>query len=69
MMKIVQSLQELERHWAVMKTYEGYPSGTTTINPAVIEGKACGVCADECQLWITVHFYPNETHEQIIKRN
>ena len=41
MMKIVQSLQELERHWAVMKTYEGYPSGTTTINPAVIE--ACGV--------------------------
>lgn len=38
-MKIVQSLQELERHWAVMKTYEGYPSGTTTINPAVIEGE------------------------------
>ena len=68
MMKIVQSLQELERHWAVMKTYEGYPSGTTTINPAVIEGgRHAAFIADECRLWITVHFYPNETHEQIIK--
>lgn len=67
MMKIVQSLQELERHWAVMKTYEGYPSGTTTINPAVIEGgRHAAFIADECRLWITVHFYPNETHEQII---
>lgn len=70
MMKIVQSLQELERHWAVMKTYEGYPFGTTTINPAVIEGgRHAAFIADECRLWITVHFYPNETHEQIIKRN
>ncbi len=59
---------ELERHWAVMKTYEGYPSGTTTINPAVIEGgRHAAFIADECRLWITVHFYPNETHEQIIK--
>ena len=67
-MKIVQSLQELERHWAVMKTYEGYPSGTTTINPAVIEGgRHAAFIADECRLWITVHFYPNETHDQIIK--
>ena len=49
MMKIVQSLQELERHWAVMKTYEGYPSGTTTINPAVIEGgRHAAFIADEC---------------------
>ena len=61
-------LTKLERHWAVMKTYEGYPSGTTTINPAVIEGgRHAAFIADECRLWITVHFYPNETHEQIIK--
>ncbi|MDM5186955.1 acetylornithine deacetylase [Bacillus sp. DX4.1] len=66
MLKIVQGLQELERHWAVMKTYEGYPSGTTTINPAVIEGGRHAVfVADECRLWITVHFYPNETHRQV----
>ncbi|CAM4336613.1 acetylornithine deacetylase [Bacillus manliponensis] len=68
MMKIIQGLQELERHWAVMKTYEGYPSGTTTINPAVIEGgRHAAFIADECRLWITVHFYPNETHEQVAK--
>ena len=42
MMKIIQGLQELERHWAVMKSYPGYPAGTNTINPAVIEGgRAC----------------------------
>ncbi|EOW9529301.1 acetylornithine deacetylase [Bacillus cytotoxicus] len=68
MMKIIQGLQELERHWAVMKTYEGYPFGTTTINPAVIEGgRHAAFVADECRLWITVHFYPNETHDQVAK--
>ena len=66
MMKIIQGLQELERHWAVMKTYEGYPPGMTTINPAVIEGgRHAAFIADECRLWITVHFYPNETHHQV----
>ncbi|MCP8971033.1 acetylornithine deacetylase [Ectobacillus ponti] len=66
MAKIVQGLQELERHWAVMKTYEGYPAGMTTINPAVIEGgRHAAFIADECRLWITVHFYPNETHQQV----
>ncbi|WP_028399824.1 acetylornithine deacetylase [Ectobacillus panaciterrae] len=66
MMKIIQGLQELERHWAVMKTYEGYPPGMTTINPAVIEGgRHAAFIADECRLWITVHFYPNETHQQV----
>ncbi len=51
-----------------MKTYEGHPSGSTTVNPAVIEGGLhAAFIADECRLWITVHFYPNETHEQIIK--
>ncbi|MFD3448233.1 acetylornithine deacetylase [Microbacteriaceae bacterium 4G12] len=66
MMKVIQGLQELERHWSVMKTYEGYPAGMTTINPAVIEGgRHAAFVADECRLWITVHFYPNETHEQV----
>jgi acetylornithine deacetylase/succinyl-diaminopimelate desuccinylase family protein len=68
MMKIINGLQELERHWAVMKSYPGFPSGTTTINPAVIEGgRHAAFIADECRLWITVHFYPDETHEQVSK--
>lgn len=38
MMKIIEGLQELERHWAVTKSYPGCPPGSNTINPAVIEG-------------------------------
>ncbi|TLS36950.1 acetylornithine deacetylase [Pseudalkalibacillus caeni] len=68
MAKIIQGLQELERHWAVMKSYPGYPPGTNTINPAVIEGgRHAAFIADECRLWITVHFYPDETYEQVSK--
>jgi acetylornithine deacetylase len=68
MMKIIHGLQELERHWAVMKSYPGFKPGTNTINPAVIEGgRHAAFIADECRLWITVHYYPNESHEQIIK--
>ncbi|TDG00271.1 acetylornithine deacetylase [Paenibacillus piri] len=68
MMKIIQGLQDLERHWAVMKSYPGYAPGTNTINPAVIEGgRHAAFIADECRLWITVHFYPNETYEQVAR--
>ncbi|MEI3598751.1 MULTISPECIES: acetylornithine deacetylase [unclassified Oceanobacillus] len=68
MMKVIEGLQELERYWAVTKQYEGYPAGTNTINPAVIEGgRHAAFIADECRLWITVHYYPNETHEQVSK--
>ncbi|MFZ0443487.1 MAG: acetylornithine deacetylase [Bacillus sp. (in: firmicutes)] len=68
MAKIIGGLQELERHWAVMKSYPGFPLGTNTINPAVIEGgRHAAFIADECRLWITVHFYPNETYEGVAK--
>lgn len=66
MMKIIAGLQELERHWAVTKQYPGFAPGTNTINPAVIEGgRHAAFIADECRLWITVHFYPNETYESV----
>jgi acetylornithine deacetylase len=68
MMKIITGLQELERHWAVTKSYEGFPPGTNTINPAVIEGgRHAAFVADRCALWVTVHFYPNEDYEEVIK--
>lgn len=68
MTKIITGLQELERHWAVTKSYEGFPPGTNTINPAVIEGgRHAAFIADRCALWITVHFYPNEDFEDVIK--
>lgn len=68
MMKIIAGLQELERHWAVTKSYPGFPAGTNTINPAVIEGgRHAAFVADRCALWITVHFYPNESYEDIVR--
>ncbi|PAD67869.1 acetylornithine deacetylase [Bacillus sp. 7586-K] len=68
MTKIIAGLQELERHWAVMKSYPKMAPGSNTINPAVIEGgRHAAFIADECRLWITVHYYPDESHEQIIK--
>ncbi|ULL16235.1 acetylornithine deacetylase [Paenibacillus sp. H1-7] len=66
MVKLIQGLQDLERHWAVTKSYPGYLPGTNTINPAVIEGgRHAAFIADECRLWITVHFYPDETYEGV----
>jgi formylaminopyrimidine deformylase len=68
MSKIITALQELERHWAVTKSHPDFPPGTNTINPAVIEGgRHAAFVADECRLWITVHFYPDEHHEQVAK--
>ena len=67
MMKVIAGLQDLERHWAVTKQYPGFAPGTTTINPAVIEGgRHAAFVADECRLWITVHFYPNETYQSVV---
>jgi acetylornithine deacetylase len=66
MMKVIAGLQDLERHWAVTKSYPGCPLGSTTINPAVIEGgRHAAFIADECRLWITVHTYPNERHDAV----
>lgn len=66
MNKLLIALQELERHWAVTKSYPGFPPGTNTINPAVIEGgRHAAFIADECRLWITVHYYPDESAEQV----
>jgi formylaminopyrimidine deformylase len=66
MTKVIAALQEIERHWAVMKSYPGFAPGATTINPAVIEGgRHPAFLADRCALWITVHFYPDETWEDV----
>lgn len=66
MMKIIEGLQDLERDWALMKRYPGFAPGSTTINPAVIEGgRHPAFMADRCGLWITVHFYPGETWQQV----
>ncbi|MDP4106666.1 MAG: acetylornithine deacetylase [Bacillota bacterium] len=68
MMKVIAGLQELERHWAVTKSYEGFAPGVNTINPAVIEGgRHAAFIADRCALWVTVHFYPNEDYEDVTK--
>ncbi len=66
MMLLIQGLQSLEREWALMKSYPGFAPGATTINPAVIEGgRHPAFMADRCALWVTVHFYPDETWQQV----
>ena len=68
MTKVIQALSELERHWAVMKKSPGMPPGANTINPAVIEGgRHPAFIADECRLWITVHYLPNERYEDVVE--
>jgi acetylornithine deacetylase len=68
MAKLIGCLQELERHWAVVKHYPGFPPGATTINPAVIEGgRHAAFVADSCRLWITVHVYPDEDYQAVTR--
>lgn len=67
MMKIIQALQELERHWAVHKRHPMLPPGMTTINPAVIQGgRHPAFIADECSLWCTIHMLPDEDYEGVV---
>jgi formylaminopyrimidine deformylase len=66
MMVVLHALQTLERHWAVVKSHPAFPPGTTTINPAAIEGgRHPAFIADRCALWVTVHFYPGERPEAV----
>ena len=66
MCRIIDALGQLERHWAVTLSYPGFAPGATTINPAVIEGgRHPAFVADRCALWITVHFYPDRTWEDV----
>ncbi|MCT3398516.1 acetylornithine deacetylase [Lentilactobacillus hilgardii] len=68
MVVVISALQTLERYWGITKSYPGFKPGTDTINPAYIKGGIHpAFVADECRLWITVHFYPNETVEGIEK--
>lgn len=68
MMVVQQALQALEHHWAVVKSHPDFAPGTTTINPAAIEGgRHPAFVADRCALWITVHFYPGETMEGVTR--
>ena len=68
MVKIIQGLQELERHWAVHKIHPDMPRGMTTINPAVIAGgRHPAFIADECRLWCTIHMLPTETYDDVIR--
>jgi acetylornithine deacetylase/succinyl-diaminopimelate desuccinylase family protein len=63
---IMRGMQELERHWAVTKRYPGMSPGANTINPAVIKGgRHPAFVADECSLWYTIHYLPNERMEAV----
>jgi len=66
MMGILRGMQELERHWAVTKSYPRLAPGANTINPAVIKGgRHPAFIADECAVWFTIHYLPNERLEDV----
>jgi acetylornithine deacetylase len=66
MQKIIYGLQELERYWAVTKRYPGLRPGGNTINPAVIRGgRNPAFVADQCSVWYTVHFLPDESIQAV----
>ena len=66
MMVILQGMQELERHWAVTKSYPRLAPGANTINPAVIKGgRHPAFIADECAVWFTIHYLPNERLDDV----
>ncbi len=66
MYKILLGMQELERYWAVTKSYPGLSPGANTINPAVIKGgRHPAFIADECSMWFTIHYLPDERLEDV----
>ncbi|MEM2878709.1 MAG: acetylornithine deacetylase [Candidatus Hadarchaeales archaeon] len=66
MCKIMEGMQELERHWAVMKRYPRMTPGANTINPSVIEGGRNPIfIPDECRIWYTAHLLPNEDVDDV----
>ncbi|HLR41541.1 MAG TPA: acetylornithine deacetylase [Virgibacillus sp.] len=68
MTAVIASLQQLEQQWVNTKFYRDIPTCTTTINPAVIKGgRNAAFIADECHLWITVHFLPHENYQEVTK--
>lgn len=68
MCKIIEGMQELERYWGVMKRYPKMSPGANTINPSVIEGGRNPIfIPDECRIWYTAHFLPNEDVDDIKK--
>ena len=68
MYKILHGMQELERYWAVTKGYPGLKPGANTINPAVVKGgRHPAFIADECSMWFTIHYLPDEKLEDIKK--
>ncbi len=66
--KILIGMQDLEKYWSVMKKYPGMPPGANTINPSVINGgRNPAFIADECKVWYSIHFLPNEKVEEVKK--
>lgn len=64
--KIVPALDDLERHWAVFKLHPLVPDGLALINPFLVEGGGNWYFVpDECRLYVTVTYLPNEKKEEV----
>ncbi len=69
MKKELQSLLEAveKREEELIEILKHFVQFKTPAPPARNTEEAQAFIADECRLWITVHFYPNETHEEVVQ--
>lgn len=78
MMKILQAVQELERHWGVYKVHPLMPKGITTINIGVVLGGTGGgqngmpnligspsTFPDYCSTLLSLKYLPSERTEEV----
>jgi acetylornithine deacetylase len=77
--KILASVLELERYWAIYKQHPALPAGITTINPGVIIGGTGGgqggmpniltsvsTFPDYCALELSLKYLPSETRASVM---
>jgi len=65
-LRMIPALNDLERHWAVFKTHPLMVPGLALINSFYIEGGGnFAFMPDECKLYFTVRWYPNDVEEQV----
>jgi len=67
---LVRSLQELERHWGLLKRHPLFPPGKFVLHPGIFHGAPEGVDipalpAERCVVEYTIWHHPEETAEQV----
>ena len=66
-LRIIPSLTDLERQWAVFKTHRLVPPGACNINVFRIEGgNNTFILPDRCDAYVTITYLPHEKKESVV---